>query len=365
MLRCREGYYLQDLTSTPTETSCVVCHIGLTCGWNSTLSTAKLRDGYFRLAGTTKDVHLCDGDNQTSPCRGGASTYRCLPSNEGPMCRGCTRSSTYYDQAQGSCKDCPHAAGVIGMLVGAAAAAALALASLAWLHQTRSSRWMRLSRGVRKCWRTFRRASRSVGLVSKAKIAFSNLQVATVLTSTYQLHLPESYRRGIRIVSWTGVIDWASVALPNSCMFTTRARLILYTCVPLVAVVLVSVSSILLCYFQNGERMRSRAAIGNAVALGLMDALPFQLVIIFFFSAPTSAHIFQIQTCIGFGLDDAAYKLRYFLSSDTSIDCSSPQHGSLVSLMWVFVFLWPIGMTGDDGVCGRGAPVLPQAALGR
>ena len=177
-------------------------------------------------------------------------------------------------------------------------------------------------------------------------------QVATVLDSTYGLRMPEDYYRWMRIVSWIGAIDWLGLALPSACFLSTKAKLIVVAVGPVILVL----AAILFgsCYrWAQGRQRRSatsadepyRTRIVRAAVDGALTSLPFALVVVFFFVAGVSTQIFQARACIGYVVEDATQARRFFLREDLSIECyTSKEHEGLVNLMWVFVFVWPVGV---------------------
>jgi len=71
---------------------------------------------------------------------------------------------------------------------------------------------------------------------------------------------------------------------------------------------------------------------------GLLRALPYLLYLLFFAFPLVSSHAFQAFACEEF--DDGTR----FLRVDYSLDCNDAEHGQVVSLAWVAIALYPIGI---------------------
>lgn len=113
---CALGYFLRDLRLAPSEASCVSCVSGVSCDWNSTLQTIKMRPGYWRLSELTLDIWACPQNG--SACLGGSTTGRCVEGQVGPLCRVCSMSNEYYDTETGWCQACPDVGSRMGLSTG-------------------------------------------------------------------------------------------------------------------------------------------------------------------------------------------------------------------------------------------------------
>ena len=163
----------------------------------------------------------------------------------------------------------------------------------------------------------------------------------------------------MKAFTWLGNIDWLSLWLPDACLFYTHQRLIFYALSPLVLVSIGVLGSVVyhsLSYLRLRRDLFSdpggcstlqdstTTTMREAALHGLFASLPFALVIVSFLVASVSARIFQARSCVGFIVDDATQEERFFLREDLSITCyQSEEHSQLVSLMWVFVIVWPVG----------------------
>lgn len=175
--------------------------------------------------------------------------------------------------------------------------------------------------------------------------------MTTVLDSTYGLALPPVYFDWMNAFYWLGNLNWWTLWLPDECVLYTDQRLIFYAVAPLLLIAAAAVMSVLyhalLVMSQlRGQPMNAAALtkVRTAVSHGLVSSLPCALVVVSFFVASVSPRIFQTRACIGFGVDDATEEERFYLREDLSIMCyESKEHAHLVSLMWIFVCVWPIG----------------------
>ena len=75
---------------------------------NTTLATAGVIRGYWRLSGRAKQTYRCDG----SHCVGGLEAGRwgssyCAANYSGPKCEVCVQPDEYYEKAERQCARCP------------------------------------------------------------------------------------------------------------------------------------------------------------------------------------------------------------------------------------------------------------------
>ena len=188
-----------------------------------------------------------------------------------------------------------------------------------------------------------------------------------MLDSTYGLRLPAIYTEWMRVISWFYFIDWQALDIPTNCFVDMQQRYVIDAVAPLMLVAVVLLTSVLYHCVRAPHRAALTAARRSSVRVtthrvdkppsvlreaaldGLFAGLPFALVIFFFFAGSVSARIFRVRSCKRFGFDDAAVDAadleHFFLREDLSIRCYvSEEHARLISLMWLFVAVWPVGV---------------------
>jgi len=209
---CAEGYYKLDEDAT-TENSCKACPEGAICSIGTKLSTLVLKAGYWRLTPRALILTKCEDPNGVERCRGGESKVvegngYCAPFLHGPECKGCSEGS-YYDAAQGRCRDCKIAwtlmaclTTVLLIFVAILAAATKLINPNTKLHPRR-----KMLKKLQRNLRSLALALSSVGAMAKLKILLAFLQISQAFSTVYAVHFPST------LTSWTWVRDvapWAS-----------------------------------------------------------------------------------------------------------------------------------------------------------
>eukprot|EP00964_Phaeocystis_antarctica_P011141 scaffold6125_cov69-Phaeocystis_antarctica.AAC.5 len=92
---------------------------------------------------------------------------------------------------------------------------------------------------------------------------------------------------------------------------------------------------VLACSMATEVSTKRKAA---SLKAGLIRALPYLLYLLFFAFPLVSSRAFQAFDCEEF--DDSTR----FLRVDYSLDCNDSEHGRVVSLAWVAIALYPIGI---------------------
>ena len=107
---CREGFYLHDEERTASSDACEPVLLGMQPSWNTTVRTAILQPGFWRLSARTTDIRRCDGTANSSGCGGGTTSGGCRTGQTGPRCTVCTDREEFYDTAAktGVCSRCPN-----------------------------------------------------------------------------------------------------------------------------------------------------------------------------------------------------------------------------------------------------------------
>jgi hypothetical protein len=70
---CMADRYRRDAATVATTSNCVACPEGTRCGWNTTLATLNLTAGWWRVSGSSTELHRCDSwGHGKSSCAGGS-----------------------------------------------------------------------------------------------------------------------------------------------------------------------------------------------------------------------------------------------------------------------------------------------------
>uniref|UniRef100_A0A6T0BY87 Tyrosine-protein kinase ephrin type A/B receptor-like domain-containing protein n=1 Tax=Chrysotila carterae TaxID=13221 RepID=A0A6T0BY87_CHRCT len=202
---CAEGYYKLDEDAT-TENSCKACPEGAICSIGTKLSTLVLKAGYWRLTPRALILTKCEDPNGVERCRGGESKVvegngYCAPFLHGPECKGCSEGS-YYDAAQGRCRDCKIAwtlmaclTTVLLIFVAILAAATKLINPNTKLHPRR-----KMLKKLQRNLRSLALALSSVGAMAKLKILLAFLQISQAFSTVYAVHFPST------LTSWTWIL---------------------------------------------------------------------------------------------------------------------------------------------------------------
>jgi len=357
---CAPSYRRPNADSSVTQ--CESCDNipGALCGANTTIASLILRPGYWRLSTLTTKTYRCDTlGNQT--CVGGTEGNSiCKDGHAGPLCKVCVgETQKYYDN--GSCKDCPEAGRGVLPILAVLAATVLVVAALFWLHEQRAPKYDRYAVPWRRCVHHVKAFVKVVGLVPKAKVAITFMQVIAALDSTFAIGLPDQWFGWTRSLRFLGDLKWEQWVAPSVCIFGSDVAdlLLLRALGPLAVIVLVpflgSVASALRWWCKasskrHAKRARSRAdhqfrSLTEALAQGCIDGFPLALVLTFCFTPPVSASIFRVWQCVSYSYDDAQDEKHSYLAEDLSIRCDgSPEHSNIINVAWPLVCVWPIGM---------------------
>ncbi|KAL1502937.1 hypothetical protein AB1Y20_011008 [Prymnesium parvum] len=331
---CAEGYLLSPARgATPSSASCLPCADGMVCGWNTTVGTVALREGYWRASAASTDIRRCSLAAAT--CAGGGAAA-CADGHAGPRCEACAHASQYRVDEGRACADCPDLQRRLWLLFGALAGGGIAAAAAAAALARRAPRVWRAGRraGVR-----LRRWLSVHALVPKAKIVFAFLQTARLLPTVYGLKLPESYYAWLRFLA-VFQIDWSELVYPGLCLpGGFFAQLLVVTLTPIVAVAVAIFGSM-----AAGRANRTALSLRQSV----FRVLPLVLLVAFCFTPSTSRSIFAVWSCETFEVDSGATPpttVRYLIA-DLRIKCdySDEAYLRLLALAYVVVPLWPIGV---------------------
>ena len=117
-------------------------------------------------------------------------------------------------------------------------------------------------------------------------------------------------------------LNWSALVLPESCLGSFRARLLLVALAPMAVIAIV-----FLCLTLNAYRHHSRKAalvrvsgriqnLAQSVANGLLSTTPLALFVVFIFLPSVSATLFQAWSCEVFSFTST--EDHYYLRKDLS-----------------------------------------------
>ena len=229
------------------------------------------------------------------------------------------------------------AAGKIATLVTVVLAVALVVAVLLWLRPDRKVQCLvRLSLRLRALYT-------QISLRAKFKQCLSFYQVATRVPTVFKVPFPKEAQRVLSIFEVFN-INIAGLSLPLSCMglgtfwdqllFTILFPVGIAICIYICAVAYASLSQ------NRGSSQGIRDDRSLPLRVGGLLALPHLLTLSFLVFPMVSSTAFQAFSC-----DDFEDGSGSFLRADLAIDCSTPEYVEVVSLAWMGILLYPVGIS--------------------
>ena len=156
-------------------------------------------------------------------------------------------------------------------------------------------------------------------------------QIAARVESVFKVAMPVSVASMLNVVDVLNLsID--ALGLPLSCLqlgsfYNQLLFLVILPCV---------LGSLVLAFSMTTEVLTKRGAASLKAAL--IRALPYLLYLLFFAFPLVSSRAFQAFDCEEF---DGG---THFLRVDYSLDCNDAEYGRVVSMAWVAIALYPIGV---------------------
>ena len=265
-----------------------------------------MKRGHWRLAATSPNVLSCAGEANSSQCKGGSHVGSCSNGASGPLCQVCDNTSHFYDaneygNPEYDCKECPSGGGVAtGWAVLLVVLVALAVLIGLLLRQPPA-----VCRPLSIRLNALLRYLASLGLQSKCKMALSFYQVVTVIDSTYGVVLPDVYRRWMSVFAFVGKLDWASITLPEQCLFPQgfKQGLIFRAIAPLLLIGCFLFLGQAASFLGACVECDFRTSLKKRVKRGLLLAMPASILTTFIFVPGVSAAIFSAWSCESFPVD--------------------------------------------------------------
>jgi len=346
---------MQDCTCAPgsfDETNgrdvvCVACPTpGSECTTGGlTLATLPVASGYWRWSNASTDLRRCEFE---AACVGGAGDS-CAPGLTGPYCQLCTANASnpalYFDEDSQGCVECATKQ-ISASQAGLAAMLALLLAVLLAARHAHLSRVMRVMRSLKQSLQL------RLQLRARFKILASTLQILSSLNVVYQLDLPDSVQRLV------GAFDAISLQLdvfaPAHCLGlgSFRRYLAFYCFAPLVLLVLLLVACVtrqLLHGSGSGDSAGTVLSRPARVLTGLLDAMPWALLLLFLVSPLVNREGFRAFSCDTFGEegDEHGDGVR-LLVADWNVPCDTDdaEYSEIRSLGWLTVAIYAIALPG-------------------
>ena len=291
------------------------------------------------------------------------------------MCQICSSDDQYFHE--GLCTDCGDAqSGTLigfGWLLGVLIVAAIVY----FVHGQHAPKYDLVAVPLRRLVHDMKSLSERCGFIAKLKLAVAFTQVIASMDSTYNVGMPEMWFRSalnLRALTfqpcidqhrwtfrWTaflrffGEIDWLGWIVPPECLVGKgmRQQLLLRTLAPLgviVAMPMVGAGVAGARYLRrsvkpdSGVRVEqpARQLVGSVLLTGAFDWLPTSLVLAFCFTPSVSAQTFKAWFCKSYAFDDV--EKHSFLAQEPSVRCGSDEHDEILSVAWLLVAAWPVGM---------------------
>ena len=329
--KCEAGYY-NALPSGSHGVECVPCVTGSDCADTPgvTIETIPLLLGYYRISNSSSDLRRCPDFGNTSGCVGGLSDGEgpCKEWLEGPYCRLCnvTDNSRYYDAETSECALCEGTVW-LPLVVGAVVVVAVLAGVVLW-HRLRPHQRVRwLARLARQLWRLYTQLS----LRAKGKQLLGFYQVATRVASVYDVPMPDAVKQLLSIFELFN-INIGGIGLPLQCLGlgTYQQQLMTTMLAPAVLAAVLLLGFIARSCCKGGPSRLSN---------GFLAALPWLLPLSFLVFPMVSSAAFLVFSCEAF--DDG----RSYLRADYAVECGTDVHAGAVSLAWLGIALYPIGIS--------------------
>jgi len=335
--KCRTGYYDSKLSLH--EVSCKVCAAGTSCPTLGTqTATLNISVGWYRTSASSVDLRRCpDGSKEGSGCLGGIGDRGpCKLWLTGPYCRLCNVSdgSRYYDADESACLVCnDDAAGKVATLVTVVLATAFVVMLLLWLRPDQKIKCI-----VRLSHRTTSLYTQ-ISLRAKFKQCLGFYQVATRVPDVFKVPFPKQAQSVLSIFEVFNV-NIAGLSLPLSCMGLGNYvdRLLFTILFPIVIAVCIFVCSVVYALSSTIRGSTIKGGCRSLVRVGGLLALPHLLRLSFLVFPMVSSAAFQAFPCEEF--DDGS-----FLRADFAIECGTPEHDQVVTLAWIGILLYPVGIS--------------------
>lgn len=195
---CRKGTYRVE----GLDFKCSACLDGATCGANTTLQTAALNKGRWRLSPASRELSRCRYSKMTAtaftPCAGGDDAGMkgegyCAAGHHGLLCEVCNApaSEQYFEPFEARCIGCPDVRERIATALAVICAALLGLLGLCRLLQKLPwSKWA-ATRVVQYVANRAANKFRRYVLLPKLKLFIALFQAVFAVPEIYGVELPE------------------------------------------------------------------------------------------------------------------------------------------------------------------------------
>jgi hypothetical protein len=263
----------------------------------------------------------------------------CLEGHSGPRCTGCIEEANYFNGAE--CQACPNLAVRFAILLGVAAAVAMALfmCSTAVRTRPRIGQWAaRLSILMS-----------NLGIQAKLKIVISFYQVSAMLSSVYGVSLHPS------LVGWLDALyvislDIVNLSYPSSCLGSMVSRLLVNAFWPFALVLGGSIFICLHVLLEARCAVVPVAAHNSALISRMLDRSIYFVILVFYLVLPTVARtVFIARQCESFAWRDEPKERISYLLADPKIYCNSldgkwsaDAFAELQPYFWASFVLWPV-----------------------
>ena len=303
------------------DEGCRPCPDEARCPLNATLPTLLLRDGYWRLAPSSRQILPCANMSDTS-CLGGGHIGQCADGYKGPRCAVCADSRQHHDDVKG-CIVCPDATRPTLLAVAVLAGAAMLALGVWRLYICPPARLRGCSLRLHSAVETLH----AFGWGAKLRIAFSWYQCITVLDTLYGVTLPKTYTDWVEVFDFIDV-DWMGWLLPASCVGSFQRRMLFSALAPLVLVCLLV-----------GWRVVRRG--GSSPYAASLSALGPSLLVVFLLAPSINRKVFQTWDCEPYEFSET--EDHHYMRASLSVRCYSAEHTALFPTSFVLLAIWPVG----------------------
>ena len=336
--------YLPNVSTIFSEpfSNCKECPPHAKCESNSTIHTLTIEKNHWRASSNTSKLYKCQED----VCKGSFPSLEkrnaehhdsdnlCKDDHEGPLCEVCSKGGHFFNPSGEGCEQCTPVSDIIkrvflffpGLIV-----------ALIMVHF------------AIKRYPSILVVKSSLSLQAKFKILVSFYQVVSSLPIVYGARLDDNFKRIFMFFERFSLDIFDLFKVPQNCIGSMRARLIINTTWPHVLVALIAAVLWFSSYLVHTVRVRKSKLEGQKFdAFTFRQRLVYLTIVVFYFAVPTvSRNTFDAIKCKAFETnDDSNPKTDSYLVADMSIQCDDNEPDSkfrqLQRIFWVAFALWPV-----------------------
>ena len=426
---CAERYYLplEYFHEGASSSTCDTCdeedqpiwamdpEEAINCSAGTTGYSLWVQPVHWRMSNRTRELHRCKSDSTWSPCLGGTASGEfgegyCHEDHKGPRCEVCVDPHQYFDESDARCKHCftdvsPWSivlVTVLGIAVASTAGIALLLRRKTPPKHKRLKKVVKMARKAVAFWH-------KAGLRSKLKLIIGCYQCLAMVPIAFNVEIPYGLEDWVTLLEFANRVGIDNL-VPGTCLGNFERRLIVSATWPIgLALVLIawSVSRQLLRMsplLKSGRgdasppkrhyskrlstfvKASSRTLIapsrswGSAARQGVVDVVPFVLMLTFLVLPATANRIFSSLICETFSYDEntewgypsssllhssgsshgggesggeggggdqgseGTHEMYKYLVADLSLSCDGAEYSRTLYVAYILMGLWPVGV---------------------